>query len=170
MNKEEKVELVFETLSKIAGFKIKPNKEFYIVRYSENFEYKEEFVYLIDEGLNLRYEKDDGSFGLSSYDYNTLSILKGDLQLEEIKEPLLTEEGRNFLRQFEFEMLKIDGLIFDELGFDGLEVSTYLYMFDENGAVLASAKLDNINVSFDGLEKGRIYSRAELELWIKKKK
>ena len=143
MTNEERVKLVFETISKIVGFEIKPNKEFYIVRYSENFEYKEEFVYLIDEDLNLRYEKDDGSFGLSSYNYNTLSILKGDLQLEEIKEPLVTEEEKDFLRHFKFDTLKI---------------LTRMYMYDKNGFIVNSIMLENINYGFDGLKDVKKYS------------
>jgi hypothetical protein len=141
MTKEERVKLVFETISKIAGFEIEPDKEFYIVANGKRVRY------VIDKFLNLLLKNPNDYFGKS--DYNILPILKGGYQLEEIKEPLLTEEGRNFLRQFKFEKLLIKG---------------FLYLHDKNNAFVASIGLDSINLSFDGLERGKKYSSAELGL------
>lgn len=145
MNKEERIKLVFETLSKLAGFEIKPDKEFYMTLNG----YKE--VCKIDENLNLHYNIFNGTHKMS--DYNILPIFRGGYQLEEIKEPLLAFEEKEFLSQFEFEWL---------------EISTTLDMYDKNNEIVASIKLTNIfdndDVNFDGLEKGKRYSRKELAL------
>lgn len=84
MNKEEITKLVFETLSKIAGFKIKPNKEFYVVGNGVKD------VYKIDENSNLYCKTPEGYFRPSGY--TILPVFNGVFQLEEIKEPLLTSE------------------------------------------------------------------------------
>ena len=109
MNKKERTELVFKTLSKIVGFEIKPNKEFYMVGNGG------EDVYLIDEFLNLLYKSRDGSFQLSVYDISL--IFKGELQLEEIKEPLLTE-GRNYIMVNLLSLEKVKSYYDEDFGND----------------------------------------------------
>ena len=77
-------------------------------------------------------------------------IFKGVYQFEEIKEPLLTEEGKDFLRHFKFDELSI--------------VMTFLNMYNEKNTLVNAVNLDIINVSFDGLKEGKRYSREELGL------
>lgn len=146
MNKKEKVELIFETLSKISGFEIKPNKEFYITTNGKKVKYH------IDRDLMLWHRENKGYFENSILQYHQL--LTDDYQLEEIKESLTTEEERGFLRNFNF---------------DELEVSTHLNMYNKYGILVTAIYLDTIDFNFDGLEKGRKYSGKELGLWEKKK-
>jgi hypothetical protein len=143
MNKEERVKLVFETISKIAGFKIKPNKDFYIVSNDERMRY------YIREDLILMIEASKDYYVRSDYIRTALPILNGDYQLEEIKEPIITDEERDFLRQFNFEKL---------------EISTCLCMYDKDGTLANAVNLSIINFNFDGLERDNIYTRKELGL------
>ena len=154
MNKEERVKLVFETISKIAGFEIKPNKAFYMVVNGEKG------VYQISESLNLYCKAPNGYYSVCKapdgyymvLDYNIiLQVFNDWYQFEEIKEPFLAFEEKEFLSQFEFEWL---------------EISTTLDMFDKNNELVASINLNNVNInlSFDGLEKNRKYSGKELGL------
>lgn len=140
MNKEERVKLVFETISKIVGFEIKPNNDFYMIVNGEKN------IYKIDENLSLHYRTPNGYIGLSVY--NILPIFKGGYQLEEIKEPLLTEEEKDFLRNFKFAELFIS--------------RNLLYMYGEDKVY--AINLNDINLSFDGLKKYKTYSGKELGL------
>ena len=153
INKEERVRLVFETISKISGFEIKPNKDFYVIGNGIKG------VYTIDESLLLLCKKSNGRYEVS--DYGILPILKGGYQLDEIKEPLLTDKEplltdkeRGFLRHF----------IFKELSIEEEPQSTLMYMYDRNNIIVNVIELYDTNFSFDGLEKGKRYSREELEL------
>lgn len=84
MNNEERVELVFETISKIAGFEIKPNKDFYIRANGE------EIRHHISKNLTLMQHKSKEHYERS--DYTILPILKGGYKLIEIKGILACEE------------------------------------------------------------------------------
>lgn len=140
MNKEERVKLVFETISKIAGFEIKPNKEFYI-----NIDGKRK-VYKISENLQLLYEYSGGYYETSLLVF--FNILSGCYSLEEIEEPLLTEEERGFLRHFKFKALEVD---------------LHCLYFGESFARRAMCR-DFINLKFNGLELDKEYAREELGL------
>lgn len=144
MTREERVKLIFETLSKSVGFEIKPFKEFYVSGSGLKN------VYFIDEFFTLHCKTLLGYFVNS--DYTILSILKGDLQLEEIKEPLTTKEERDFLRHFKFDELKIS------------EISNDLILFDKDWKIVVSFDLNNIDFSFNGLEEDKKYSSKELGL------
>ena len=141
MNKEERAKLFFKTISEIAGFEIKPDKEFYMAGYDIKG------VYKISEDLTLYYKTPNGYF--RTYDYNLVEIVKGGCELEEIEEPLLTEEEKNFLRGFKFEEIAITNV---------------LCLFDKDNVPFNAINFDNINLSFDRLEKYKIYSREELGL------
>lgn len=142
MNKEERAKLFFKTISEIAGFEIKPNKEFYMAGYDIKG------VYKIDEDLTLYYKTLNGYF--RTYDYNIVEIFKGGCELEKIKETLLTDEEKEFLRQFKFEDLEI--------------IVTHLNMYNKNGVLVTIINLDTVGFSFDGLKGGKKYSGKELGL------
>lgn len=142
MTEEARVKLVFETISKVAGFKIEIETKFCITIEGEKN------VYLIDRSLNLFYRKPNGCFGRS--DYNILPILQDEYELEEYKEPSLAGKEKEFLRHFKFDALVISTLL-------------YMYIYDKS-RVLDTINLNNTNLSFDGLEKGRTYSRPDLGL------
>lgn len=142
MNKEERAKLFFKTISEIAGFEIKPEKDFYMIGNGTDG------VYQISEGLNLYYKKPDSTYTRS--DYSIFPIFKGAYEFEEIKEPLLTDEEKEFLRQFKFEEMQITPY-------------SYMYMFNKN-TVFAAIYLNSITIGFDKLEVNRKYSREELEL------
>lgn len=80
INEKEKIKLEFESLSKIAGFKILPNKAFYVVDNGIKQKYK------IDTGLNVYCHCKVNGWVYSPYAMLwLLPILKGDYQPEEIK-------------------------------------------------------------------------------------
>lgn len=142
MNKEERVKLVFETISKIVGFEIKPEKEFRIVGNGIKT------IYKINEDLYLYCKTPNGYYRVM--DYSVLSIFRGEYHPKEIKEPLLTDEEEKFLKQFKFNGLSV--------------VLNFLNMYDEKGALANVINLNVINFSFDGLKEGRTYSAKELGL------
>lgn len=149
MNKEERVKLVFETISKIAGFEITPDKEFYVVANGEKD------VYKIDENSNLYCKMPEGYFRPSGY--SILPIFKGGYQLEEIKEPLLTEEGKDFLRQFKFESLEVRAY-FSDIG------TIVALLLISQGDLYCTIPIHMLNYEFKGLEANRKYTEKELGL------
>jgi hypothetical protein len=103
----------------------------------------------LKEDLILMIEASKDYYVRSDYIRTALPILNGDYQLEEIKEPIITDEERDFLRQFNFEKL---------------EISTCLCMYDKDGTLANAVNLSIINFNFDGLERDNIYTRKELGL------
>lgn len=87
MNKEERVKIAFEALSKIVGFEIKPDKAFYIISNNE----KE--IYYITHDLTLMELCDDNTYRCC---IGIVALLNGqwNCNFEEIKEPLLTDEEK----------------------------------------------------------------------------
>lgn len=131
---------MFETISKIAGFEIKPNKDFYILANGEKMKHH------IREDLTLMHGHSKNIYLRS--EYSILPIFNGGYKLEEIKEPLLTDEEKKFLRHFNFEKL---------------EISINLYLYNNEDSTIINS--NTINYGFDGLERDKIYTREELGLW-----
>lgn len=141
MSKEERVKLVFETISKIAGFEIKPEKEFYMNANGNKG------VYKISESLQLLFKDAFGDYKTSVF--SILPLFNGGYDLKEIKEPLLTEEENAFLKRFKFKTFKVD---------------EYFLYFGLDVALGDAIPRDLINLKFSGLELYKEYTREELGL------
>lgn len=88
MNKEERVKLVFNTISNLAGFEVKPDKPFYMTMQGDKHTFK------LDEESNL-YLYDNIKDYFYWRRFNFSSLFRDDWKFEEIKEPLLTKEEKN---------------------------------------------------------------------------
>ena len=144
MNKEERVKLVFETFSKIAGFEIKPDKEFCVIINGIKY------IYKMGENFQLYYYYNWPLGNYNKSENNILAFFNAEYQFEEIKEPLLPEESKNFLRQFEIEELEI--------------ILAHLNMYNKTGLLVNVINLNTVNFSFDGLKEGKKYTGKELGL------
>lgn len=145
MNKEERVKLMFETISKIAGFEIKPNKDFYIIANGNKIKH------YINENLILMRRMSNGIYLRS--DYSIFLILNGDYKLEEIKEPLLTDEEKEFLKNFAFDSLKkVEGR------------AIIMFTIQDHGGVGYALGLNALKLRFEGLEFDKEYTKEELKI------
>lgn len=144
MNKEDRVRLVFETINKIAGFEVKPNKDFYIWANGEKIKYH------IRSDLTLMVEGSKGYYVRS--DFTILPILKGGYKLEEIKE-LLTDEEKEFLKNFAFDSLKkVEGR------------AIIMFTIQDHGGAGYALGLNALKLRFEGLEFDKEYTKEELKI------
>jgi hypothetical protein len=144
MKKEERVKLMFETISKIAGFEIKPDKEFYIIENGIKIKH------YINENLILMRRMYNGIYLRS--DYSIFLILNGDFKLEEIKE-LLADEEKEFLRNFAFDSLKkVEGR------------AIIMFTIQDHGGAGYALGLNALKLRFEGLEFDKEYTKEELKI------
>jgi hypothetical protein len=144
MKKEKRIKLVFETISKIAGFEIKPNKDFYIIANGNKIKH------YINEDLILMRRMYNGIYLRS--DYSIFLILNGDFKLEEIKE-LLTGEEKEFLKNFAFDSLKkVEGR------------AIIMFTIQDHGGAGYALGLNALKLRFEGLEFDKEYTKEELKI------
>lgn len=144
MKKEKRIKLVFETISKIVGFEVKPNKNFYILANGKKIKYH------IRSDLTLMIEASKDIYLRS--EYTILPIFNGGYRLEEIKE-LLADEEKEFLKNFAFDSLKkVEGR------------AIIMFTIQDHGGVGYALGLNALKLRFEGLEFDKEYTKEELKI------